>query len=97
MQVQVQMERQITPTFCAGLSLPITSVVVGPALVVFITIARRPSPTVIRKHRQKERFVTHGTWKLHSTPGATQQVVGGGERKCRSLRFGFYWGPGWQA
>lgn len=44
--------------FCTGLSLLITSVVVGLAIVILIIIARYPSGITIRKFFGKKSFIT---------------------------------------
>ena len=68
------------PLLCASLSLPVTDVVAGAALVV-VVIARCFS----NNHQEtlKKTFITHRTQKLHAIPGATQQ--GHGEREHKLL------------
>ena len=61
----------------------------GPALVGLI--ARCPSAITIRTLKMC-RLITYRTWKLHSTPGATQQGLGGEQEKGeRGLGFCFHW------
>lgn len=55
--------------FCTGLSLLVSSVVAGPALVV-LTIARCLSAVTAGKLKRYE-FITYKTWEFHSTPGPT--------------------------
>ena len=54
-----------------------------------------PSAITIREFGEKKRFIIHISWKLHGTPGATQPVLRGRERRGSTLDFCFYWGPGW--
>lgn len=57
--------------------------------MVLIMIAILPSAITIRVLK-RYRFITYETWKLHRTPGATQQGGGwgwGGERAGQGSAF----------
>lgn len=51
------------------------SVVTGPLPVVLIILVRRTLATAITELR-RTRFITHKSWEVRSTPGATQQGCG---------------------
>ena len=78
---------------CAGLSLSITNVVAGPALVTLIMIARGPSTITIRKFLGKKGLLLkgHGNYKAYLGPKSKAM----GERESTGLGFCFYWGLGW--
>lgn len=56
----------------ADLSLSITNVEFGSALVVLIMSARCLSAITVRELKKIQRFITYKTWKLDLTPGSTQ-------------------------
>ena len=80
---------KISP-FCAGLHLPIISVVAGLTLGVLTRIPRHPAATTIRQPRKKGRFITWGPGNY--TWGSQQGVGGGGQRKQVLFGVRLYWG-----
>lgn len=65
----------------------------GPGLVGLMT-AGCTSATTVRELWEK-RFMTHRSWKTHSTPGATHRGWGGGREGVKTWGSAFIRVPGW--
>lgn len=71
---RLEMPGALTLTLASSLG---TSAVAGLALAVLLTIAKRP-PQQPQEALKETRFITHRSWRVQGTLGATRQGHGAG-------------------